>query len=417
MTNPSPTTLRCVSVVGGAYLVQGLIFGVGAVMLQVLVALELPLETQVGLLASGAVPWVLKFGLALLLDLGPSWSFRTRAILLALVQGFAALCMWGLAEVWTGGSGGQPTSLLAVGIGWVTLNLCAATQDVIVDALALDTLAEHRSMAAAAMAVGATLGAGWLVPLVVTPRLAKGMAAVLRLPVGWIAALALITAALLWMPGRPIKAREQAEAREREPGDLGRLLAILLLLVALTFANNTLTGVGFQFVIGHVGWDPVEYNALTAPIAAVAGLLGAFAWGPVVAKLGPARATMLASALFGSAWIAFAAASPLWSESWVFAVMAASEGVLQQALFVGLHAIALLAAARSPMPTTAFVLAMAAINLPRVLGPLLAPHALLALGWVGLWIVCGAFQILVGTGLWPLRDWSRSSTRPGATAT
>ncbi len=71
---------------------------------------------------------------------------------------------------------------------------------------------------------------------------------------------------------------------------------------------------------------------------------------------------------------------------------------MQAALLVGLHALALVAAARSPLPITGFVLAMAALNLPRVLGPLLAP-TLVEHGWVAVFAGCGAVQILAGIGL------------------
>jgi len=97
--------------------------------------------------------------------------------------------------------------------------------------------------------------------------------------------------------------------------------------------------------------------------------------------------------------------------------MAGSEGVLQAGMMVGLHAVALLAASRSPMPTTVFVLAMAALNLPRVIAPLLAPQAL-ALGWIGLFAACGVTQIVVSAGLWPLRTWGadRRETDVGPSA-
>ncbi len=415
MTDASTTEggWRCVFVVGGAYLVQGLIYAVGTLIIQVLAQRQVSLETQVGLLASGAIPWVLKFVVALLLDLGPSWSFRARAVLLAALQGVAALCLWGIAEVWSGAS----LSMLALAIGWVALNVCAASQDVLVDALALDSLAAHRPATAAAMGVGMTTGAALLQPFVIVPRYAaEGMTAALRLPVWWIAALALVSAALLWMPGRPETARDRTLARTHAPGevahDWGRLLWVPIVLVALTFANNTTAAVAPTFLIGELRWDIPTLNALLLPIAGVTGLVAAFGFGPVVAKLGPARAAMLASAALGVVWLAFAAASPLWSQRWVFALTAAGEGLTQQALLVGLHALALVAAARSPMPTTAFVLAMAAINLPRVLGPLVAPHAL-TLGWVGLWAACGLAQIVVSAGLWPLRGWNGADAKDG----
>jgi hypothetical protein len=206
----------------------------------------------------------------------------------------------------------------------------------------------------------------------------------------------------LWIPGRPTKARERAQRRPAEPGELARLLGLPLVLVALMFAANTTSAISYEFLFQQLGWDYPSYTTLLLPIGAFAGILGALAWGPAVAKLGPARAAMLASAALGLVWLGFAALAPAWSERGLIMSLAGAEGLLQSALLVGLHALALLTAARSPMPTTAFVLAMAAINLPRVLAPLLAPWAL-TLGWVGLFAACGLTQLLASAALGPLR--------------
>lgn len=398
-------------VVGAAYLVQGLVGSIGALIISRLAQLGTPLETQAGILASGAVPWVLKFAIALLLDLGPSWPMRARGLILTAVQACAAVCVWGLAQAWVGGQAGAPASMLAVTAGWIALNVCAASQDVIVDALALDTLGDRRPAAATAMGVGMGLGFGLLGPLVVGGRIvAQGMAAGLSLPAAWIAGLALVPAALLWIPGRPIKARDQArdgaQPRERPARDLARLLWIPVVFATLTFASNTTSAIAPEFMFQHLGWDYPSYTKVLLPIAACAGIVGALGWGPVVAKLGPARAAMIASTALGLVWIVFAGAAPQWFDRSVIAILAASESLLYPALLVGLHALALLAAARSPMPTTAFVLAMAALNLPRVLAPLVAPQVLV-LGWAGLFAVCGVAQVVAGAGLWPLRGWAR----------
>lgn len=395
--------LRCVLVVGAAYLLQGLVAVTGSFQVGQLAALGMPLETQAGLLASGAVPWVLKFVLALLLDLGPSWTLRTRALALTGLQACAAACMWMLANAWAGGQAGAPGSLPAVATGWIALNACAAITDVIVDALALDTLRKHRAAAATAMGVGFALGVGVLGSLVIAARIgSEGMSAGLRMPAWWMLALALLPVALLWSSQRPTKAREQPESRTWQAVDLRRFAWMLLCFVALLFAANLTQAVGAEFVLGRLGWQFPTDTATLSMIGAATGLLGALACGPLVTRLGPALAAMSSSILLGLVWLAFAASEPLWSERALILMLSSWEGVLQPALLVGLHAIALVIAARTPMPTTAFVLAMAAINLPRVLAPLLGPHAL-ELGWFGLFVACGLVQLLASTALWPLR--------------
>jgi len=404
--SPEHRGLRCVSVVGAAYLVQGLVGAVGVLILGRLAQLGTPLETQVGILASGAVPWVLKFGLALVLDLGPSWPLRARALVLTALQGCAALCVWGLAQAWVGGLAGAPASMATLAAGWVALNVCVAAQDVLVDALALDTLGDRRAATATAMGIGFALGSGLLGPLVIGDRIVTdGMAAGLRLPAWWIGALAVLPAALLWIPGRPTKARERARARPAQPGEISQLIWLPIVFVALTFAANTTSAISYEFLFQHLGWDYPSYTRVLLPIGACAGIVGALAMGPAVAQFGPARAAMGASFALGSIWLGFASVAPWWSAQSLIATLAGAEGLLQAALLVGLHALALLAAARSPMPTTMFVCAMAALNLPRVLAPLLAPDAL-ALGWIGLFVACGLVQVLAGVGLWPLRRWA-----------
>lgn len=389
-------------VVGGAYLVQGLVATVGTFLIGMLAQLGTPLETQVGLLASGSVPWVLKFVLALVLDLSPSWSLRTRALVLTALQACAAVCVWAIASAWAGGQAGGPGSLPAVAAGWISLNACAATMDVFVDALALDTLREHRPATATAMGVGFALGSGVLGSLVIAARIgSEGMSAGLRTPVAWIATLALLPVALLWRPERPTKAREQPESRAWRSDDLARFAWMLPCFVVLLFGANLTQAVGSHFVYGRLGWQFPTDTAILSMIAAVTGLLGAFACGPLVAKLGPAWAAMISSALLGLVWLIFAGTEPLWSQHLVILTLSSWEGVLQPALLVGLHAIALTIAARTPVPTTAFVLAMAAINLPRVLAPLVAPR-MLELGWVGLFVACGLLQVIVSAGVWPL---------------
>ncbi|PRQ02894.1 hypothetical protein ENSA5_19840 [Enhygromyxa salina] len=400
--------LRCVVVVGAAYLVQGIVAAVGVLLLGRLAQLGIPLETQVGILASGAVPWLLKFAVALLLDLGPSWALRVRGLVLTALQGCAALCLWGLASAWTGGEGGGPGSLTGIAAGWVALNLAAALQDVLVDGLALDTLAGRQARTAAAMGLGHALGAGLLGPLVLGARIVDhGMVAGLATPAWWLAGLALVPAALLWLPGRPDKARAQRPAqRPLEPGELARLLWIPLLFVALTFGASATSGLSFEFLFQHLGWDYADYATILLPVAAIAGIVGALGWGPLVARLGPARASMIAAAGLGLLWLGFAASSSLWHQRAVIALLAGGEGLLQAALLVGLHALALVAAARSPMPTTAFVLGMAALNLPRVLAPLMSVK-LVALGWAGAFATLAVLQLVAAAGLWPLR---RSTT-------
>jgi hypothetical protein len=383
-------------VIGSTYLAQGLVYFIGGMMLLVLAQLGTPLEQQVGVLATGAIPWVLKFVLGLVLDLGPSWPLRVRSLVSTLLLASAALATWALARAW---APGVPDSLVGLGLVWLALNLALASQDALVDALALDLLADHRALAATGMGLGHALGFGLVGPFWITAAIGEGG---LARGFEWIAiviAVLATTPLLLWAPGRPRKARERATAtRERSPNDWLWLLTIPVIFMLAMLAPNITGAIGGEFLVGHLGWDPVDFGLRVAPLGAVAGILGVLAWGPVVAKIGPAWASAAVSLLLGAVWLVFASASEHWGALASIRAMVLGEGFMQAALMVGLHALALLAAARSPLPITGFVLAMAALNLPRVVGPLLAPM-LVEHGWVVVFTGCGAVQILAAIGL------------------
>lgn len=404
----SAQALRCVAAVGSAYLVQGIVAGVGVVLLGVLAQGGTSLEQQAGLLASGAVPWVLKFFVALLLDASPSAPLRLRAVLLAGLQLCAAACLWGLAAAWAEREASGTDSLATLAVVWVTLNFVVALQDVLIDNLALDTLRAHPSWTAMAMGLGLALGMGVLGSLVLGEAMAQhGLVAGFQRPAGWVAIVAMLCGPLLWLPGRPARPAS-ASLRERLPSgeQLRTLLGLALLFVAVMFGTYLTGAITYEFVIGHLQWDPIDFTRTVTPVATIAGIVGALAMGPLVAKLGPARASMIAGAGLGLAWLWLAGASPWWHAPGLLPSYAGCEATLQSALLVGLHALALTAVARMPLQTTAFVLAMAALNLPRVLAPLFGP-SLAGLGWVGAFAACGVLQLIAVAGLWPLRRWNR----------
>ena len=348
---------------------------------------------------------MLKFVLAALLDLGPNWPMRVRGLLLASLQVAIAVCLWGLAQAWSGGEGYAPGSLPALAIGWIALNLCGAMQDVIVDNLALDTLPNQQAWTGSLMGLGHALGMGVLGSWILGGRVvAEGMVAALGYPVWWVGALALVPAPLLWSGGKVERARSRApRASELRPRDRWLLIGLPLVCVLANFATAATTGASFEFIFQRLAWDFATYSGQLVPLAAFAGVCGALAWGPVTSRLGPARSAAIACAGLGLAWLVFAVASPVWTYRGTILSFAAFEGVLSAGILVGLHALALVISARSPAPTTTFVLAMAAINLPRVLAPLAVP-GLLELGFVALFVICALIQLGAGAAIWTLRE-------------
>lgn len=405
---------RGVATVGATYLAQGMVAGLGFVLIDYLAALEIPLEAQVGVLASGAVPWALKFVFALVLDLGPSWSLRARGVALSAIAIAAAALAWTLAGSWQGGAGPLPRDLSAVAISWVALNLAMASQDVIVDGLALDVLGEHRTATATAMGLGHAIGFGVLHPLIVTPRiLAGGMPAGVRWIAVAVAMLAALPAVLLWAPGTPTKARA---SRDREPAQpsVPVFVALLVVFVLATVGPNITQAVSAELLITELQWSFEQVSETLLPIAAVAGLLGVPLAGLAVARFGAPHTAAIACVGLATAWLVFAGLRPHWTADPTIVGMACAEGLLQPAMLVGLHALALTAAARSPLPTTGFVVAMAALNLPRVLAPLLAPDALASLGWVGFFALSAGFSA-VAAGILAMLHRPLASDAPPST--
>jgi hypothetical protein len=396
--------LRCAAAVGSAYMVQGIVAGVGAVLIGALAQAGTTLEQQAGLLAGGAIPWVLKFLVALLLDASPSAPLRLRAVLIAGLQLGAAACLWGLAAAWAEREASGTGSLTMLAVAWVTLNFVVALQDVLVDNLALDTLRDHRSWAAVAMGLSPAIGLGLLGSLVLGQAIAEhGMVVGLQRPAYWVASLALLCGALLWLPGRPARAGSDSPGRRLPSGEqLRTLLVVAVLFASVMFGTYLTNAIGYEFVYVYLQWDLIEATRVLIPIATIAAIVGWLAMGPLVAKLGPVRASMIAGAGLGLAWLGWACASSWWHAPGLLPAYAGAEAALQAALLVGLHALALAAVARMPLATTAFVLLMAALNLPRVIAPLFGT-SLAGLGWVGAFAACGLIQLIAVAGLWLLR--------------
>lgn len=416
-----PIPWRVATVVGGAYLVQGLVASMGVLMLGALAQLGTPLEEQVGVLISGALPWVLKFGLALGFDLGPRWSPRLRALALAVLNLGVALVFLRLAGLWTQASAGgsHAPAVAAIAPLWVGINALLATQDVLVDNLAVDADPARASRATlgALMGLGHALGFGLLGPLLLVPSVvASGMATGLHRSVPMIVLVGLAIAGLtatLPLARAPEEDPERPEAPARSSSPSAALVLVLaagLTAFALVMTGPNLTqAVSAELLFNELRWDYARYSRILVPLGAVLGLLGAAGAGPLSARLGPRRAGALAAALLGLGWIAFLAARPLWLHTGTVVALAVVEGLLQPAVLVTLHALALGLAARTRLPTTTFIAAMAAINLPRVFAPMLAV-GLAERGWAALFIGA-AVSTAAGAGL--LAAVAALSTNPG----
>lgn len=388
---------RPAATIGATYLAQGLVAYLGVIMVGMLAQRGTPLEQQVGLLASGALPWALKFAFALLLDLRPIVSLRVRALAAALLLASASVGMATLARAW---APGHASELGLVAWVWLASNFALALLDVLADALALERLADRRALAATCMGLGHALGFGVIGPLgLLELVLHEGLAPALQRGAVMVGVLALVP--LVTFVAEPHASTREpsraATATDSTPSARWPALAALVLCIVAMLGPNVTGALASEFLFAELRWDFADFAAILLPLGAIAGLIGALLAGLAVARRGPAHAAAWMAALLGLAWLAFAAASPWWSAAWTLRWLAASEGALQAALLVGLHALALQHAGPS-FAITRFVTMMAALNLPRVLGPMLAP-ALAEHGWVAVFAGCGAASLLAAGGL------------------
>lgn len=386
---------RPAATIGATYLAQGLVAYLGVIMVGMLAQLGTPLEQQVGLLASGALPWALKFAFALLLDLRPLVSLRVRALAAALLLASASVGMATLARAW---APGHASELGLVAWVWLASNFALALLDVLADALALERLADRRALAATCMGLGHALGFGVIGPLgLLELVLHEGLAPALQRGAVMVGVLALVPLVTFVAEPHPTTREPTATTADSTPISPWPALAALVLCIVAMLGPNVTGALASEFLFAALHWDFADFAAILLPLGAIAGLIGALLAGLAVARRGPAHAAAWMAALLGLAWLAFAAASPQWSAAWTLRWLAASEGALQAALLVCLHALALQHAGPS-FAITRFVTMMAALNLPRVLGPMLAP-SLVGLGWVAVFAGCGAASLLAAGGL------------------
>lgn len=388
----APTRLLALCTgLGTLYLAQGVVAGVGTVLVALMAAQGQSLEAQSGVLAWGALPWVLKLAWAWAWDAAAPPGARGRAwglVALQLCVGLAALTL------------SDPASPSATPLAFFALNLAASWQDVGTDAFAIDaTPPARRGLVNAVMAGARALGAGWLGAIVLYGALAEhGAAPTLRAYAWGLMALAVPVLGLRWA------ATKERSAAARTKLELGSALRAMvgdpkarfaLMLASLTLLGDGLSGaVAADFLQKRAGWSVAELTGELLPLQVAAEVLAFVAWGAVVDRMGRLRAVAIAAGVLAAAWIAFGAAESVWTSHGVVKALAITEASARALLLVGAYGF-LMGAADARARATHFVIYMSLLNLPRVLGPLAAPNVFDALGYAGVWLSAGALQLTV----------------------
>lgn len=375
-----------VGVLGGLYLVQGIVWGfAGLLLLPRLAAAGVSLEQQAGILALAGVPWVLKLAWGPVLD--TRWGKRTGAGRIAAISTIAvALALGAIAML------DPPAAhVRGLAIAWLVLNVALSLQDVATDALALDLIeAKARGLAVSAMLGGQHLGAealagAWVGAIVATRGLVAGV---------WVlVAVALVIAFVVGRatPGPPVTRtiglRDAARRLLHSPRG-GRVFAF----AALVFAADVLTSAtsGQWFVA--LGWSPEDAVNRVVTILLVGNLVGFACAAALVDRIGHARVLRAASAALGVVWIGFAATQPLWHDVAYVQAFVLVQTFITAWLYVATHAL-LMDSTTPEIRATQFAILTACLNLPRVWAPPLAAWTVATLGFTGTFAACGAWQI------------------------
>lgn len=264
------------------------------------------------LVADVGLPFTLKFLWAPLLDAVGSrrgWTMGCQVAIAALLLAFSFL---------TPGDTGLTATMLLLGIA-----LAAATQDVAIDAHAVDVLPAEKYGAASgirvmAYRVGLVIGGGFLVGRADL----LGWAGVWRAAAGLFAVFAVATGFLKPAPrvravGQPLW--EPLDRLVRRPGFLG-VAAFILLFKACDYAMPTALTKPF---LTQAGFSNHELGDVLTPLAIVATVLGAVLGGWLTTRWGIYRALIVLGLFQAGSNLVYAGAA--WADTkplaWVAAIV------------------------------------------------------------------------------------------------
>ncbi len=380
-------------VLGGLYLTQGIAYGfAGFVLFPTLAAHDVSLGAQAGVLAAGSLPWVFKLAFAPLLDrlVGHrTWDPRRVACATQLLVAVS------LVVVTLGGD--VVANLEWFAGAWFVHNVMLAVQDATVDTLAIDILPDSER----GLGNGVMLGGRHLAANVVAPRLlgvgvvAASLEAAIWLEATVLVALAVVPLFAPWKP-EPVVERLRdpfgARVRAAFAGPGVRFTCIVAGVVF--FADIVTSTASANFMVQHLGWDPLEIGHRLGPANMVAGLAGYAIASAVADRLGHARTAALGCVGLGLTWAIFSRFEPYWGNPNTIVSMVVAQAVFTSLLYVGLHA-ALMDRTDPRVRATQFVVFMGLLNLPRIYTAAVAPAILAALDYAGLYFAAGVFQIAV----------------------
>jgi len=291
-------------------------------------------------------------------------------------------------------------------LAWMILihTVFNALQDVAVDALAVDQLADDERgranglMYASKYAGGALGGVGM-----------ASLIAVTSLPTALLAQTAVLVAIMFV----PLLVRERATAAppRLRLGDVVRDLGIAfslrssiaaaLLMLGANLATGVMIATGVQLFVGKLGWSYVAYTSITGGWGLAVGCTCAAITGYLTDRFGRRRIAAIASLALAAGWVGFALAESYWTSRTLIYALGFYEGACQAILAVALISLCMdLSWPR--IAGSQFAAYMALSNFSTTLGYQLAARANEAFEFHGVYLAAGITQVAVTLLLLPI---------------
>jgi MFS family permease len=233
--------------------------------------------------------------------------------------------------------------------------------------------------------------------------LALGMAVAawdLRAGLWLLAAMLVVSAAVAAsIPVAPASSRAQLDLRALAQVLRHKSTWIVGGFAALVLCADHMTGaLAYEFLVNRLHWSTQAISQELPPAVLVGSLTGFAAAAWIADRLGHRKTALVGSLGLGALWIAFGLAEPAWATRGFVLAFVGLQGVATGLLYTGLHAW-LMDRVDPRVRATHFAAFTALLNLPRAIMPTAAPGVLARLGWSGVFIAAGGFQLLAGAVL------------------
>jgi len=248
----------------------------------------------IGMLTLASIPYQLKWLWSPLLDRFVVPLLGRRRGWILLMQCILALCIAAMAFV------NPQHHALLLGLIALAVALFSATQDIAINAYTTDMLFSHERGIGSAMTTS-----GWRVAALVSGGLAMALAAVM----GWSFMFLLVAGLMLlntlitaWapQPQRNVSPPQTVRAALVDPfkefftrSGMKVGVALLALIICYKFSDALSLALSTTFLLRGVGFSLMDVGTIYKVVGLIAVLLGSFAGGGVLVKLGLFRALLI----------------------------------------------------------------------------------------------------------------------------